>query len=307
MSTFVQFVRAQGVLLGLFVAMGIIVKELQSMFHSSARLSASAAVEPFLSSAGSKVNITEKIPLPGEDEFVTAMRMAAALDYPVRMSDAPQGDTLNSIKNVVSWDTLNPRYIVKDAKSLAFSALGWSPSGEKVLQERTGISTENLKQIYGQLQPEWISIPRVYAENWNMVKSLLPLAVIAVVSAILGITADVLDENGIGLLSQTVPEVDSSAVNSAISLPPLVADLLTTVAKALEESWKLLATSDFELTDEQAIIADTSIQGFFILLLLRLGKIIGSDRDKIIASKIMEICNEFPVLSYSSFCGSPPE
>ena len=64
------------------------------------------------------------IPFPGEDEFVTAMRIAQTFEYPVRMSDAPQAETLKNIKRVASLEIINPQSVAEGAQSLAFSALG---------------------------------------------------------------------------------------------------------------------------------------------------------------------------------------
>ena len=54
----------------------------------------------------------------GGDEFVTAMLEAERLDIPVRLGDAPQTDTLNSIKNVMSAEVFDPLKVVQGASLL---------------------------------------------------------------------------------------------------------------------------------------------------------------------------------------------
>jgi len=309
-NAFFRFVKTQGVLLGLFVAMGILVKELQSMFHSSARLPSSVT-------APHNVSSIENFPIPGEDEFATAMRMAAALDFPVRMSDANQADTLSSIRGVVSADTVNPVMVAQGAQSLAFSALGLEMAPKDSTQLTASSSTSNmnsntspvsemefLRSIYGELRPEWINIPAVYAENWNMVKSLLPLALIAVVSAVIGAAANALDANGIGPIPQTLEMFPPTQLDLATILPDtlmnsperqLLSSWITPVAsKVADVLMAISAALDTELTPAQEAAINVVVETFSGLLLIRLAKIIGSDRDKIIASKVMSICREFP-------------
>ena len=150
--------------------------------------------------------------------------------------------------------------------------------------------------MYGKLQSEWINIPLVYAENWNMVKSLIPLVIIAGVSAALSIAADQLDAIGIGLLTQPnpiSPDVSSFHLDpTTIGFSPQLVDVARTTNTIVDEFFAFL---NFDITEEQAFAVDVLIESFSLLVLIRLAKIIGSDRDKIIASKIMKICEEFPV------------
>jgi hypothetical protein len=304
-NAFFRFIKTQGLLLGLFVAMGILVKEIQSMFHSSARLPSSV-------NASSNDSSIDTFPIPGEDEFATAMRMAAALDFPVRMSDADQADTLSSIKGVVSADTINPIMVAQGAQSLAFSALGldMTPkvSSSNTIAPITSSRTsqmEYLRSIYGDLRPEWINIPAVYAENWNMVKSLLPLVLIAVVSSAVGVAADALDARGIGPIPLSLDMFPNTQLDLNTILPD---NILSSPEKQLLSTWfepiisklgdALAAISvlmDTEWTPGQEAAINIVVESFSAMLLIRLAKIIGSDRDKIIASKVMSICREFPV------------
>ena len=99
------------------------------------------------------------------DEFVTAMREAEALGVPVLLADAPQAETVSSIRRVVSPETVNPVAVAEGCRSLAFSALGLC-------------SSWNLPQ---RLPPQvarssdWVSIPRVFMDDGKLRDSLTPL------------------------------------------------------------------------------------------------------------------------------------
>jgi hypothetical protein len=128
-----------------------------------------------------------------------------------------------------------------------------------------------------------------------MVKSLIPLFVIAGASAALAFTADQLDAIGVGLITQPNPvshDVSSFQLDPGIAFPPQLIDMAGTLNTILDEFVALL---NFEISEDQAFAADILLNSFSFLVLIRLAKIIGSDRDKIIASKIMKICEEFPV------------
>ena len=49
----------------------------------------------------------------GNDEFVTAMIEAEKYNIPVRLGDAPQNDTLKSIKGIVSPEIFNPKRVAE--------------------------------------------------------------------------------------------------------------------------------------------------------------------------------------------------
>ena len=84
-----QFARGQGIVGGLFVAMGFLVNNLQKLAASSS-----------------------------EDEFTTAMREAYKLSIPIRMGDADQNATLNSLKGLLSQATFNPSKVSQGARLL---------------------------------------------------------------------------------------------------------------------------------------------------------------------------------------------
>jgi hypothetical protein len=153
----------------------------------------------------------------------------------------------------------------------------------------------------------------VYAENWNMIKSLLPLLIIGLVSTGLTLAAAVLDENGIGLLpllSTTTAAATSPILSPALDLttqlPPEVANTGQLILEKVGGTLSFLFGVDSgELSPELNVAVETVIEIISLLLLIRLAKLIGSDRDRIIARRVMEICNEFPVcLSISTSSSS---
>ena len=59
--------------------------------------------------------------LAGNDEFVTAMIEAEKRDIPVRLGDAPQNDTLKSIKGIISPKIFDVKEISEGALFLVSS------------------------------------------------------------------------------------------------------------------------------------------------------------------------------------------
>jgi hypothetical protein len=111
-----------------------------------------------------------------------------------------------------------------------------------------------------------------------MVKSLFPLLLVALTSSSLSL--------GLSMISLDVnmPIIESYSNNIDISTP-LISWLDSTIS----------ALTMTELPQGSEDILNTIIDVFSLFLLIRLAKIIGSDRDKIIASKVLAVCKEFPV------------
>jgi hypothetical protein len=136
----VKFISSQGVVGGVFVLLGLFVSNLQRLTRSET----------------------------GGDEFVTAMMEAERLNIPVRLGDAPQNDTLRSIRGVLSKETFEPAKVAQGALFLAFSAFG--------------VAAEKSNQRLAQSIPapllrasQWLSIPETYTKNTSMLQSLMPL------------------------------------------------------------------------------------------------------------------------------------
>ena len=95
------------------------------------------------------------------------MREAEQLNIPVILGDAPQNDTLNSIKQVLSPELIDPSSVMEGALFLAFSAFGVGARGSYKDLAST-IDDRALRES------EWVSIPKIYASS-TMLSSLGPL------------------------------------------------------------------------------------------------------------------------------------
>ncbi len=227
-----KFAKGQGLVGGTFVLLGVFVSYVQRLSRSN--------------------NLG--------DEFITAMNAASSTDTPIRLCDAPQNDTLASIKSILSKDTFSPTNIVRDTKLFLFSAFGLlkqSASNEL----NSYIDTEVLEKS------EFISIPKVYMDDTAMIKSLLPIIIILGVTTVLGY----------------LPTVSStSSVTSFSDFNDL----------NLSSMLSLLFTS--ELPPPYNTILSICLDVFYFLVLIRMTKLIGTNRDVIISENIQNICKEFP-------------
>lgn len=204
------------------------------------------------------------------DEFVTAMREAETLDIPVVLGDASQNDTLKSIKTVFSPAMFDPPTASKGARFLAFSTFGVYPrESYEVLSSRID---GNVLQA-----SEWVSIPRTYARSKAMLKSLGPLFALATFTAAIGFLPELSD------LASSVSEDVNTAATAATAV----------ATTAGQDSW-LHGAISYELPLWARQSADLAADIFSFLLLVRLGKIIGTDRDKIIAANVRQAALELP-------------
>ena len=80
--------------------------------------------------------------------------------------------------------------------------------------------------------------------------------------------------------------------NYHVPLPELVPHSLNIFVDTLYS--EVLQWSNTELPAEVEFSVDTVVDIVSMLLLIRLTKIIGSDRDRIIAQKIQQACDEYP-------------
>lgn len=255
-----KFIKSQGLISGIFVSLGLVVSGLQRL---QIKLKDS--------------NSTDSVDLVRDDEFVTAMKAAEQLNIPVKLGDADQNVTLSNISSVISKETFQITDIVEGWKDLLFSAFGC-------------LSNNNLtKYIDSQLSPtllkdsQWINIPVAYAEDYNMIKSLTPILTVALMATLFSIVTN-FDESMNG---NTILEISR---NSGSNILSYIVDLITNIDG---QSGGLISNSVIGLIDfidNSDIIVDI----FSVLLLIRLAKIIGTDRDRIIASKIQQACEEFP-------------
>lgn len=262
---YLRFFRQQGPLIGSFVSIGLFVSSLQRMFKA----------------------------FPKGDEFTTAMRTANELNIPVRVCDAPQQQTLQSLQNLISWDTLNPGTIIEATKLLMFSAFGFQSSGMPwtTAQGAKTVSPTSL-----------INIPSVYVNDKTMLKSLTPIAVIFAWSILLGL----LPSNGEAMellpplvTSQDVSEM-TDIVQSIVGVDNTPTDTLNAVGEVtvntVNSGWEWLQTAaSSSLSPEVDQAINSAITAFSMLLLVRMAKIIGADRDRIISKNLKQICKDYPV------------
>ena len=136
---------------------------------------------------------------------------------------------------------------------------------------------ENLRE-----KSEFINIPKTYTENINMVKSLLPLLLVAFASSSLSFGISMIN------LDLNIPVPVESFLHSSDNI-----FFFTQLINWLDSTISAVVTTELPPGIENII--DPIIDVFSVFLLIRLAKIIGSDRDKIIASKVLSVCKEFPV------------
>ncbi|KAJ1418079.1 hypothetical protein B484DRAFT_453781 [Ochromonadaceae sp. CCMP2298] len=282
---FYEFLTSQGPVVGSFVAVGMVVGGLQRAVRG--------------------------VGAPIGDEFTTAMRAAEQLNVPVRMGDAQQSATLRSVKKIISRETFDPRAVWEGAQSLAFSAFGMRVDPFPTENLRPPAREELQTALDGS---NWVNIPAVYVENKSMINSLLPLIIISLFTSLLplaGQAADlmhyqeavtVLGSAPIAPIAPLVPDISTisafslsaSASASAVVPGPLGAANALVGAAGMQLLGPVLSflTDDLPPGVEGAV--NTAVDVFSLLLLIRMAKIIGADRDRIIASKIQDACKEFP-------------
>ena len=197
------------------------------------------------------------------DEFTTAMMESEKLNIPIRLGDASQNDTLSSIRGVLSRETFIPAQIGQGALFLAFSALGMgaAASNKRLAQV---IPTSILSES------QWVSIPKAYAEHRSMLKSLMPLFVALFVTTTITYFpfADVLVTGNLDLDGSN--EMPTTVIGS------------------------LLALVSSDPPPEVEMFVSSMVDLFSVLILIRLAKVIGTDRDTILAKNIQLTAQEFP-------------
>ena len=260
-----DFAKQQGPVGGIFVVLGLTVSALQKY----TRVSSGAGIRG-TSSRDDEDTSTSTVC----DEFVTAMKEAEQLQIPVVLGDAPQNDTLDSIKRVLSPELIYPVAVAEGALFLAFSALG---VGARKSYEALA-STIDDEALQGS---EWVNIPRIYTSG-AMLRSLGPLLALAALTASLGYLPELADALGWGVGTSAGTVTDTFSSGTASSAEASTFGEMVNSAQSLEAPRWLQAASD--------VAADI----FSFLLLVRMGKLIGTDRDKIIATKVREAARESP-------------
>eukprot|EP01039_Chlorochromonas_danica_P004339 gene4340-4760_t len=189
------------------------------------------------------------------DEFTTAMLKAEEMDIPIRLGDASQSQTLNNIKKLISVETFNPILVWKGAKSFLFSAIGLFSKYQEPYSHDSSVEQE----------ANWVNIPAVYFGRKDMIGTLWPLYVAILGTMILSFLSSL----------GSMPNVDN-----------IDADVLA--SPSVEQFFQWITQPNVESSIN--LIGDI----FATLLVIRLGRLIGTDRDRILASNIQKVCAEFP-------------
>lgn len=136
---------------------------------------------------------------------------------------------------------------------------------------------------------KWVNIPSTFMDNSSLLKSLLPVLLAAFVIAVPELFADGNGTNlGLSVTTLQTPSLldnHSSAVDFSSQGMSLLVSSLSSV--------KAFLTDDFPVEVEQTANAVNAM--FSSLVLIRFAKIIGTDRDGIIARNIQIVATEFPV------------
>jgi hypothetical protein len=144
----------------------------------------------------------------------------------------------------------------------------------------------------------WVSIPGAYLDDFNMLKSLLPLLLASIVTTFVG-TLPLFIEDGV---------VDISNVNAAITDPSTAISTLEVTTSAIMTYFgaifhDTIGSGAFYMSVEKffsGIDLDASgslfIDAMSLLFLIRMAEVIGTNRDCIIAQKVQSAATEFPVI-----------
>lgn len=267
-----RFIGSQGLVAGLFVYLGLVVSSLQRL----ARTGPGPREAQLM--AGN-----HNIASARGDEFVTAMRAAEEQGIEVSLGDAPQSDTLDSVKRVISPELFRPEEIIEGAQALWFSMLGVGPFHSF---KRLGESMSR-KQLD---ESEWLNIPLVYATNTRMLQGLMPLLLVAISTPLLSLALNEAGEpefqaTAQDIASASAPVSPAWATDLLASLPPVAHDFASSIVDLLSVQ---------QLPEAVEILFDTSADLFSILVLIRLARLIGTNRDAVIAAKIQQACSLYP-------------
>ena len=187
----------------------------------------------------------------------------------------------------------------------AFSAFGLLPDNSyKPLTSR--IPAPLLKSS------EWLSVPGAYYDDPSMVQILLPIFASSALTTAIGTLY-------LGGMIDTVAAVDSVVAVSDVSVPSALlpiqatsAALLTYITALLnhqisingdissftnsigQSSWFTSLVAFLKDVDQENFL-NNLVNAISVLVIIRMSKLIGNDRDSIIAEKVQAAAKEFPV------------
>ena len=231
----------------------------------------------------------------------------------VLLGDAPQNDTLASIRKVISLDLFDPKQASQGALFLGFSAFGSCVRESNRLlgdyidslsnDSGDGIEKKRKRKLDAS---SWVSIPKVYVKSAAMLQSLAPVFAFVLFTTALSNIPFFLEIMGpVGSLdwwygiTPSLPESVSTVSSSVVGVS--VAGIEPSISASESASIALQSLGSLGSLDLDSIYQslfinelpwpvqvgiDTSVDFFSVLLLIRMAKLIGTDRDSIIASKV---------------------
>ena len=192
----------------------------------------------------------------------------------------------------------------------AFSAFGLLPDNSyKPLTSR--IPAPLLKSS------QWLSVPGAYYDDPSMVQILLPIFASSALTTAIGTLY-------LGGMIDTVAAVDNVVAISDVSVPSALlpiqatsAALLTYITALLnhqislngdigsftnsigQSSWFTSLVAFLKDVDQENFL-NNLVNAISVLVIIRMSKLIGNDRDSIIAEKVQAAAKEFPVSFFYS-------
>ena len=185
----------------------------------------------------------------------------------------------------------NNKYISYDNLFQMFSALGLFPDvSYKPLSER--IPSALLKAS------QWLSVPGAYFDDRSMLQTLIPIFASSVITTSIAsvyVTGTVASLEKINDFTTSADTIGSALLPIQITTSALLTYLSAIMHSQAE--W-LTDVGAFLSTLDHGNILNDLANLVSVLLIIRMSRLIGTDRDSIIAEKIQATASEFPVSSY---------
>ena len=134
-------------------------------------------------------------------------------------------------------------------------------------------------------ESKWVNIPTAYMENKALFSTIIPIVLASVLPYVFLLPS--FDPPPTETVQALKNVGDTPLVESMIYLNSL--PIFSALGGAMAAASQLLSEDNF------SILADIGS----VLLLIRMAKIIGTDRDAIIASKVQKIAREFKVSAFN--------
>ena len=169
-----------------------------------------------------------------------------------------------------------------------FSALGLFPDvSYKPLSER--IPSALLKAS------QWLSVPGAYFDDRSMLQTLIPIFATSIVTTSIGSLYVSETAASLEIINDLATKTDS--IGSALLPIQITTSALMTYLSTImhtQAGW-LSDIGSYLNTLDQGNILNNIANLVSVLLIIRMSRLIGTDRDSIIAEKIQATASEFPV------------